>query len=923
MRRGLPPPIVLTIVTADIGPATETQAIPDPGLLIQAVNGTGPFTWELVSPPTGWTSGPEISGTTRNARILGTPPADGTVTLTVKVTDSLGATDTKPVNLEVSPFVPILNITTTTFASSAMIATQEIVAPGLLVHADNGTGPFLWEKISGPAWGTISGTTRNARLNGTPPAAGPVTFEFKVTDSLGQTDQQIVTGTIDAAPASLNITTTTFGDLTEDQSVGTPGLAVQTQNGTGPYVWEKIGTAPGWATVEDIATTPGRVTGTPPNVGESFSITVKVTDSLGATDTQTITFSVIAESDPGDPLYYRQIGVTKNIATDAQMKIFYDEVFAGSGQDRIIGGLVRYDLGGNVWGGSNVTAMKGDIQTRMNKIVNEGQMFSAPIIGYTMNSEQRRIVFQGRILTGHNVGWINEAGTGYDVGWNLQDQMGDAGRTINSVSHPARRPTSANGYYRGPIGAGKLGGDGFYGTGNGVGVSCHGPGIPYIKDQDVTLSMATNTGTASSGTTVITCSMPTGNNPGANVPDSVWIGQKVQCSGLQPGAKITAKVDATHWRVDKQATANGARVAIIGRDLGADADAPKPYACTTQESGALVFGTEGGNTAAGDFTIGATGTYYLGGTNSGQDIKIWYDDPLDFERLAANITTASNGTTKRVKRIEMWNEMSWAMGCRPTVDIARAARMMCHAFVGVKKIDPSITVCFPGPGDIVNSVPNFLNAPDYIEALLNFWYNVDPNYFSDLKTARGVTKLHATRVPCDEVGIHPYTNTPLAANDESMGQLVDMYNLIGDATGGDYLPMAPTEQGPGWTRSGGAGVLTGPGGYTAMKAYIDVFHGNVPWAHTKHFNADSPGANVHLPTYPGSGPTAGYITLTARRNAMAQVISCATFFAIREPPGSSAPYGIMWDASTSVPGGVQKYYPGGSTNDPLKAIADA
>jgi hypothetical protein len=65
---------------------------------IQAIEGTGPYTWNL----TGGTLPPGLSmgsSTADSVPITGTPTALGTYTFIVKVTDSTGNFDEQPVTL--------------------------------------------------------------------------------------------------------------------------------------------------------------------------------------------------------------------------------------------------------------------------------------------------------------------------------------------------------------------------------------------------------------------------------------------------------------------------------------------------------------------------------------------------------------------------------------------------------------------------------------------------------------------------------------------------------------------------------------------------------------------------------------------------------------------------------------------------------
>ena len=146
-----------------------------------------------------------------------------------------------------------------------------------------------------------------------------------------------------------------------------------------------------------------------------------------------------------------------------------------------------------------------------------------------------------------------------------------------------------------------------------------------------------------------------------------------------------------------------------------------------------------------------------------------------------------------------------------------------------------------------------------------------------------------------------------------MRQCAVVFNMIGAASGGDYLPIAPTEQGVKWERTaGGSGLsawLSAQGGFDAYNNFFKILWGDIPWPNNTLLQG--PGAG----TEKANGPTddATHMTVATRRNKMKKVFSCATMFAIREPGDASGKYGIRWNSS-----GGQKYIL--NTNDPFHAL---
>jgi hypothetical protein len=137
--------------------------------------------------------------------------------------------------------------------------------------------------------------------------------------------------------------------------------------------------------------------------------------------------------------------------------------------------------------------------------------------------------------------------------------------------------------------------------------------------------------------------------------------------------------------------------------------------------------------------------------------------------------------------------------------------------------------------------------------------------------------------------------------------------MIGAASGGEYLPIAPTEQGVKWDRnaggSGGTAWLNAQGGFTAYNNFFKILWGDLPWPHNTLLQG--PGAGAEKAT--GSTNTSTTITLATRRAKMKQVFSCATMFAIREPGDASGKYGIRWGSD-----GTEKYIL--DTNDPMHSL---
>jgi hypothetical protein len=170
-----------------------------------------------------------------------------------------------------------LNITTTTLPAATVgtAYSQTLAATG-------GTTPYTWSLAAGtlPPGLSLSG---GGVLNGTPTTAGSFSFTVRVTDSASAADTQPLSLTVSAPP---NITTTTLPAAT----VGTAySQTLAATGGTTPYTWSlAAGSLPPGLSLNGAV-----LSGTPTTAGTS-NFTVRVTDNVGATDTQALSLTVNA-----------------------------------------------------------------------------------------------------------------------------------------------------------------------------------------------------------------------------------------------------------------------------------------------------------------------------------------------------------------------------------------------------------------------------------------------------------------------------------------------------------------------------------------------------------------------------------------------------------------------------------------------------
>ena len=133
--------------------------------------------------------------------------------------------------------------------------------------AAGGVPPYAWVATGLPTWLTLSST---GVLTGTPPAAGPVSFNVSVTDSVGGSSTGLFTLTVNSA---LIITTTS---PLPTATVGTAyNVTFAASGGAGsPYTWSATG-LPAWLTLSAA----GVLTGTPTSTSVDATFTATVKDS--------------------------------------------------------------------------------------------------------------------------------------------------------------------------------------------------------------------------------------------------------------------------------------------------------------------------------------------------------------------------------------------------------------------------------------------------------------------------------------------------------------------------------------------------------------------------------------------------------------------------------------------------------------------
>ncbi|HEX3746262.1 MAG TPA: putative Ig domain-containing protein [Bryobacteraceae bacterium] len=238
---------------------------------LTAGSGTSPYSFSSANLPT-WLA------LASDGTLSGTPPpgTPASVSFDVTVTDSLGAYSTGTLTL------PVLSTPTLYFQTVSPLASA---TPGLLysvtLQGGGGNGVFNFSATGLPSWLALNSKTHV--LSGTPPAAGPVTFQITLSDNVNQSISQYFT-----LPVNGTLLFDTPATL-PPASVGLPySETLLASGGSGTYSWTASG-LPSWLSLSSA----GVFSGTPTQAGP-FTFRITVTDSQSHTLSRTFTLAVVS-----------------------------------------------------------------------------------------------------------------------------------------------------------------------------------------------------------------------------------------------------------------------------------------------------------------------------------------------------------------------------------------------------------------------------------------------------------------------------------------------------------------------------------------------------------------------------------------------------------------------------------------------------
>ena len=251
---------------------------------LTATGGVPSYTWSI-------SVGALPSGLTLNAStgvISGTPLGSGTVSFTIKVTDS--ATNTQTANVSIKVLPSQLTVTTTSLPNG-----QIGVAYSAALAAAGGTTPYTWAITSGALPANVTLNASTGLLSGTPTASGSFTVTFTVTDTSVpvQTQSASFTFTITTGPTLAGASPSTVNQGDSNVNVGITGQFTNFLPGVSTV---SFGTAD--ITVNSVTVT----TATSLNV----NISVAANAIIGA---RTVTVTTNAELATGTGLFAIHAGV--------------------------------------------------------------------------------------------------------------------------------------------------------------------------------------------------------------------------------------------------------------------------------------------------------------------------------------------------------------------------------------------------------------------------------------------------------------------------------------------------------------------------------------------------------------------------------------------------------------------------------------
>ncbi len=224
--------------------------------------------------------------------LAGTPETEGSVEVTLKVSDASNPTQSRSATFKLTVGAPPpLSIETSELAEATAgdSFSQSLIAAG-------GTEPYSWSVISGALPPGLSLSESSGEISGTPSEAGTFTFTVRASDSSTVAQSTSVVLSLTVNPTSpLNIVTSSLAG-------GSQGTyydqVIEAQGGVTPYTFSLAsGSLPQGLALEPNS---GAIYGTPTSFGTA-SFTVQVLDS-SSPSAQIATRKLTMKIEPAPPL---------------------------------------------------------------------------------------------------------------------------------------------------------------------------------------------------------------------------------------------------------------------------------------------------------------------------------------------------------------------------------------------------------------------------------------------------------------------------------------------------------------------------------------------------------------------------------------------------------------------------------------------
>jgi uncharacterized protein (TIGR03437 family) len=283
----------LTITTPTPLSGTAGSAL---DIVMTATGGVLPEIWQVAGGsqlPTGLTLD-TISGF-----LQGTPPAAGTFTFTVQVTDNAGNTATAALVLIVAPAISITTVSPLTAASTGVAYTATFAAAG-------GNSPYMWKVDSGALPAGLTLDPAAGTLSGTAATAGSYSFVIRVTDTSNATVTKPFTLAVNQSgpgaqlsTSNLSFTAMSGGDAPSPQNLALIVPGAQTLQFTIQIDGGSAGVAaPTWLSVKLLkGSTPAQIPVAVDQTGlavQTYSARILVNTTDGRQNIVTVTLTVTA-----------------------------------------------------------------------------------------------------------------------------------------------------------------------------------------------------------------------------------------------------------------------------------------------------------------------------------------------------------------------------------------------------------------------------------------------------------------------------------------------------------------------------------------------------------------------------------------------------------------------------------------------------